>query len=520
MHFKTVSLLTISIAAMSFAQGPSGGAQTQNPPAAGSPQNGPANTNFSIEDDLFAYRALQANSAAIACNLISADVKCDPSASNITSTLKFIVVPSSSATLANYQVWRTNMAIAAELFELAKPLGCGAPRLKPDSLAAVTTGVSSVVTAIQSVLQLFATNVSANGIAGSISDQALVGAVARELARSKATILVPDTYASFGISSANVDQSPFLSRLRLLLMERACLNTNAIDRAVALQTETLSKATAQQKLDTIANDEKIIKNPNSTPAQKDQATKDESAQHVGPADVNTQTQERNKANQSIQQNSGELANLTSLIASIDGFIASVTGGATPAPAAAGAPPTQAAGTAQNGGTQGGSPANQSGGPSGNQPGGPSSQQPPTAPNAAPPNPAASTPPLLAILAADGVARKLGFAPDPKPTDANTAPALSTAQDPDLTAWRVLFLKSFESGGSIVTKSNLFGSKPFFDGGSITTFALFTLDGDLQCSGNAFAYGGHVEADKFDFDSEMKKTLTSSLVASGGCQQPK
>ena len=151
-----------------------------------------------------------------------------------------------------------------------------------------------------------------------------------------------------------------------------------------------------------------------------------------------------------------MAGLQSLIASIDGFFSAVTGGATPAPATAAAPAT---------------------------PGSPASPTPAAAPAvASPASTVSSTPPLLAILAADGLARKILGGSDPS--------------DADLANWKLLYLKALESGATITTKTNLLGSKAYFSGGAVATFALFNLDGGLKCSGNAMDYGGFIKAGDF------------------------
>ena len=82
--------------------------------------------------------------------------------------------------------------------------------------------------------------------------------------------------------------------------------------------------------------------------------------------------------------------------------------------------------------------------------------------------------------------------DPDSTDSNK-PGLAFDQ---IDAWRILWLKSMESGGAIITKTSIFGSHPYFGGGAVSGYALFTLEGDLLCSGNTAAYGGYVKAADF------------------------
>ncbi len=78
---------------------------------------------------------------------------------------------------------------------------------------------------------------------------------------------------------------------------------------------------------------------------------------------------------------------------------------------------------------------------------------------------AAPPPIATVLAADGLARAIGVKPD------GSGP---------VEEWHVLWLKALESGGSVITKSNLLGSKVFFSGGAVATYALFSLDGKVTC----------------------------------------
>ena len=80
--------------------------------------------------------------------------------------------------------------------------------------------------------------------------------------------------------------------------------------------------------------------------------------------------------------------------------------------------------------------------------------------------------LNAVMRADGLAQELGFAPD--------------SNAGDNSPWDVLWLKALESGGDVVASDNLIkGSKVTYTGGSVGTYALFHLNGELECSGVFF-----------------------------------
>jgi len=113
-------------------------------------------------------------------------------------------------------------------------------------------------------------------------------------------------------------------------------------------------------------------------------------------------------------------------------------------------------------------------------GGGGANQPP-----APATPASSPSPLVAILEADGLAQKLAIDP-------------GTGASPANGTWKhILFLRALESGGSVDKQTNILGSKIWYSGGSVGTYALFTLDGEMECSGNVFDFGGSAPAKKFE-----------------------
>lgn len=81
--------------------------------------------------------------------------------------------------------------------------------------------------------------------------------------------------------------------------------------------------------------------------------------------------------------------------------------------------------------------------------------------------------LNAVMRADGLAQEMGFAP-------------SNSNAGDNSPWDVLWMKALESGGDVVASDNLIkGSKTTYTGGAVGTYALFHLNGELECSGVFF-----------------------------------
>jgi hypothetical protein len=160
---------------------------------------------------------------------------------------------------------------------------------------------------------------------------------------------------------------------------------------------------------------------------------------------------------------------------IEDFLAVLSGSTTPAKSTA---PTS--GSPASGGSSGSASASHgssdpsaSGGSSGASASGASSAA------AAAPNQAH----LTAVYTADGLAQRLGADP-------------ATGKIPDNAPHYLLMVKALESGGSVNRSSSIFGSKMSYSGGSVGTYALFGLDGDLECSGNVYDYAGYVSAKDF------------------------
>jgi hypothetical protein len=147
---------------------------------------------------------------------------------------------------------------------------------------------------------------------------------------------------------------------------------------------------------------------------------------------------------------------------IDEFLAVLSGTTTPAKST---PPTSGSGA--------GAGSTSAGGPS---------------PNPTTPTPATPAPPsqshLESVLAADGLAQRLGADP-------------ATGKIPDSAPQHLLLVKALESGGSVAKNTNIFGTKMSYSGGSVGTYALFSLDGELECSGNVYDYAGFVPAKDFE-----------------------
>jgi hypothetical protein len=129
----------------------------------------------------------------------------------------------------------------------------------------------------------------------------------------------------------------------------------------------------------------------------------------------------------------------------------------------------------------------------------------TASNAAAAQPATSSH-LEAILSADGLAQRLGVDP-------------ATGKIPDNAPQHLLLIKALESGGSVNRTSNIFGTKMSYSGGSVGTYALFDLNGQLECSGNVFDYAGSISGKHFQkqLHAYMPDPAAQVIFQRGSCR---
>lgn len=192
-----------------------------------------------------------------------------------------------------------------------------------------------------------------------------------------------------------------------------------------------------------------------------------------------------------------------LIEDINSYLASLSGSASPVKPTAPPPPKTSGGSAVGPGSS------TSAAPQPDQSktsGGPAAAPAPDA--SATPQPSSSSH-LAAMLSADSLAQKLGVDPET---------GILAANGP---LQHILLLKALESGGTIEKRANILGTRVRYSGGSVGTYALFNLDGELECSGNVYEFGGSLPAK--DFQKNMRKYAPDPnrqfIFQEGGCRPP-
>jgi len=393
-------------------------AQSAAPAPAKAPSSSPA-SGFSIETEMLTYRALQTNGEAIACDVaayiygtkpdfksVPSGAICNVGAPGGPSNIGIVVLPFDHNVFNDFQIWRSDMQTMAE-FEARGVNACTAAAAAPPTpepsrgpagvsgrgltTAATTTtaavgGVMGAMTPAgamlstgQGILGLFAKSQAAEPVGGTIEDQAFMDNVGRELRAVNLSVLMPDVYTPYALTSVDAARSPFVIALDKLMHLRDCLVNNA----------------------------KSTEDPD--------------------------------------------------VKNIDDFLGSLSGG----PTAAAATPKPSGGTTTT-----------------------------TTTTTTPAQPANTTPSRLeSALNADGLAQRLGADPQ-------------TGKIPATAPQHLLMVKALESGGSVNHNTNIFGTKMSYSGGSVGTYALFNLGGQLECSGNVYDYAGPVNS------SDFEKNLTS------------
>ena len=529
---------------------------------------------YSIEGEILTYKALEANSQNIVNDVTSAT----SGATTSGKTASIVVVPSASTILPAFQLWRANMLITQSFIDQAdkalNPAGqpadggpCQALLAPPTgsaaSFSAYATGATQGVAVIQAILSLFASGQAAAGLQGTAQDQALMIAVARQLRVRQIDVLTPDIFTSWTIDStwpydkANAtDKSPFIRNLKTLIDRLYSLqNAYQCDQLIlnaATQITTLegqreadfTKLQSAREADLKAGGASkpgpksvaIIKDIQSLTSQisalrikigLDTSGNSTEALAEGQIKKHLQTLNENNSSQwsdavqgvSVQDGKMQSVEIKKSIeaslaapeaqgvaSGISGYLAGLTGGAVTVPAPAPSSPTPPQGTAAAPITPAppGAPTAPGAAPPASPPAntGPS---PAPAVQTASPSPS-STPPIVSILQSDGLARRMGVLPDDSGKWASDD-------------WRILFIKSTESGTTIETKSRWLSTKLLLDGGAVSGYALFKLDGTLVCSGNAAAYQGNITLDDFSKLNADTLKATQLIIPSGGCAPP-
>ena len=375
-----------------------------------SAKNGNSRPPISIETEMFTYKAVEHNSAVIACDtaqyLYQGALTDAPAGSPAPCTIAnssasrpgIVLVSSGSTLLSDFQIWRSDMATMQSLVARANSTCVAAPEksaqttapappppphirargLLSSALGAIGSPADAA-SAVGSVLQMFSSNQSVTSVVGTVQDPALMNEVARQLRSLNVRVLVPELYNPNALGGIDYAHSPYLQSLQSLF--------DAYDKC--------SEAKGGYSADS------------------------PQAQDIG-----------------------------AVLTSIDWFLKATF-----------APPASKAPAANN---------------DANEEQGAQTQGSPSLP----------TSHFASVLSADELPKKIGF-------------SSTGAVDADSPWQHLLWVKALESGGSVTKESNLFGTKVLFGGGAVDTYSVFSLDGNLVCSGNVYSFQQPVNVKNFD-----------------------
>jgi hypothetical protein len=218
------------------------GGRAQTPPT--TKQSAAAQTgssSFSIETEMLTYRALEANSEAIACDIAGVISGTKPDFSHpadgaacavpTVSETTIILLPFEKVELEEFEQWRAAMVELAELQNKAAALGC--PKSAPKA-GTSTSSLSSflsmspagpALSMAQTVLSLFASEEATMYVGGNIQDLAFIDDVARQLRALQISVLTPSSYEPGSLVLSDDTTSPFLASKQRTLLARSCLST-------------------------------------------------------------------------------------------------------------------------------------------------------------------------------------------------------------------------------------------------------------------------------------------------------
>ncbi len=211
----------------------------------GSDDGSSGNSNFSIETEMFTYKAVEENSQVIACDiaryLFQGELNEAPAGSRAPCAISggsspapgIIIVSSDSSLFTGFQLWRADMATMSSLEARANNVcvpaapksGQEAPsatepqHIRSRGLGSTVAGLAKSTTpgeaasALGDVMQLFSSSQSVSSVVGTVQNPALLNEVARQLRSLNVQVLVPELYNPYALGAADYTTSPYLKNL-------------------------------------------------------------------------------------------------------------------------------------------------------------------------------------------------------------------------------------------------------------------------------------------------------------------
>lgn len=211
---------------------------------------------FSIETEMFTYKAVEQNSEAIACDiaryLYGNNVQDAPKGSHVPCVVQnegqnpqgIVLISTDSTLVGDFQIWRADMATMDDLRGRAATLcvaGPGKEAAAPkehggqpqddtgtrglgSTVGSMMSGAQSVVgmlnpgaSAASAVMGMLSSSQSVTPVVGTVHDPALMNEVARQLRSLNIQVLIPELYSPNGLSGPDPSHSPYLRNLQNLM---------------------------------------------------------------------------------------------------------------------------------------------------------------------------------------------------------------------------------------------------------------------------------------------------------------
>lgn len=195
---------------------------------------------FSIETEMFTYKAVEHNSAVIACDtaqyLLHGEVTDAPAGSHAPCIIGgasarpgIVLVSSGSTLLTDFQSWRADMAAMQGLVAHATQTCVAAPEKATEpsqpppphiqargllSSALASIDPTEAVSAAGEVMQMFSSNQAVTSVTGTVQDPALMNEVARQLRALNVQVLIPELYNPYALGAIDYAHSPYMQNLQ------------------------------------------------------------------------------------------------------------------------------------------------------------------------------------------------------------------------------------------------------------------------------------------------------------------
>lgn len=226
------------------------GSSNSNSQSSSGDDNAKSNSiGFSIETEMFTYRAVEQNSEVIACDIaryLSQGELVDAAsgshapcavANPARTAPGVILISSSSPLLSNFQLWRADIATMSDLEDRANtvcianpaaktttgqenPPAAEPPHIRSRGLTSSALGAlkstppGEIASGLQEAMQLFSSSQSVSSVVGTVHDPALINEVSRQLRALNVQVLVPELYNPGALGGIDYASSPYLKALQ------------------------------------------------------------------------------------------------------------------------------------------------------------------------------------------------------------------------------------------------------------------------------------------------------------------